>query len=73
MPYPRRKRRKETSQAKTETQSTFGLLTLNNIIYNPEATINILSISKLDEAGCKTTVDRGEMLITLDDEEQKIY
>jgi hypothetical protein len=52
------------SQAKPETRSTFGLLTLNNIIYNPEATINILSISKLDEAGCKTTVDGGEMLIT---------
>jgi hypothetical protein len=31
-------------------QSTFGLLILNNIIYNPEATINILS----NEEGDKT-------------------
>jgi hypothetical protein len=38
----------------------FGLLTLNNIINNPEVTINILFILKLD--GCKTTVDRSEML-----------
>jgi hypothetical protein len=60
-------------QAKPETRSTFGLLTLNNIIYNPEATINILSISKLGAARCKTTIDGGEMLITPDDEEQKIH
>jgi hypothetical protein len=73
MLYPRRKRRKETSQAKPEMRSTFGPLTLNNIIYNPEATINILSISKLDEARCKTTVDGGKMLITPDEEEQKIH
>jgi hypothetical protein len=45
-------------------QRNFSLFTLNNIIYNPEATANIVSISKLDEAGCKTTVDRSEMLIT---------
>jgi hypothetical protein len=56
--------RKRTFQAKLEMQRNFGPLTLNNIIYNPEATANIVSISKLDEAGYKTTVDGGEMLIT---------
>jgi hypothetical protein len=64
---------KGISQAKLEMQSTFSLLTLNNIIYNPKATINILSFSKLDEAKCKTTIDRSEILITLDDKKQKIY
>jgi hypothetical protein len=60
-------------QAKPKTQSTFSLLTLNNIIYNSKATINILSILKLDVARCKTTKNGGEILITLDDKEQKIY
>jgi hypothetical protein len=45
-------------------QRNFSPLTLNNIIYSLEATANIVLISKLDEAGYKTTVDGGEMLIT---------
>jgi hypothetical protein len=56
--------RRGTFQAKPEIQRNFSLLTLNNIIYSLEATANIVSISKLDEAGCKTTVDGGEILIT---------
>jgi hypothetical protein len=44
-------------------QRNFSLLALNNIIYNPKAMANIVSISKLDEVEYKTTVDRGEMLI----------
>jgi hypothetical protein len=54
-------------------QSIFSLLILNNIIYYPKVTINILFILKLDEAKYKTTVDGGEMLITLDEKKQKIY
>jgi hypothetical protein len=45
-------------------QKTFSLFTLNNIIYNLKAIINILFISKLDKARCKTTVDGSEMRIT---------
>jgi hypothetical protein len=45
-------------------QRNFSPLTLNNIIYNPEATANIVLISKLNKAWCKTIVNRGEMLIT---------
>jgi hypothetical protein len=63
-PIQREYKKKGTFQAKLEMQRNFSLFTLNNIIYNSEATANIVLISKLDEVGCKTTIDKVEMLIT---------
>jgi hypothetical protein len=56
------KREKRKFQVKSEMQRNFDLLTLNNIIYSPEAMANIMLISKLDEARCKTTVDESDNL-----------
>jgi hypothetical protein len=67
MLYPKRIQKKRNFSSQPEIQRNFSLFTLNKKIYSPKVIANIMSISKLDEAGCKTIVDGGEMLMTFNE------
>ena len=47
-------------------QKKLGTLTLQNVIYSSHASVNLISILKLDDAGCKTVVDNGVLTIYFD-------
>mmetsp|Transcript_14408 Transcript_14408/g.20026 ORF Transcript_14408/g.20026 Transcript_14408/m.20026 type:complete len:511 (-) Transcript_14408:835-2367(-) len=43
-----------------------GTLTLHDVIYSSHASANLISIPKLDDAGCKTVVDNGVLTVYFD-------